>query len=60
MVNMGEYLPQKGKGHENIECRNGFTFEPSNDYTRLGIPLNTFPNKPWFLRVCSIGLLKIL
>ena len=22
--------------------------------------LNPFPNKPWFLRVCSIGLLKTL
>ena len=27
---------------------------------RLGLHLNPFPNKPWFLHVCSTGLLKIL
>ena len=26
----------------------------------LKFELNPFPNKPWFLRVCSIGLLKTL
>ena len=25
---------------------------------KLGLHFNTFPNKPWFLRVCSTDLLK--
>ena len=30
------------------------------DFESLGIQLNPFPNKPWFLRACSTSLLKTL
>ena len=29
-------------------------------FTKMSIPFNPFPNKPWFLRVCCKSLLKTL
>ena len=29
-------------------------------FTQLAVLINSFPNKPWFLRVCSTRLLKTL
>ena len=37
-----------------------FSERVENTVGKGEIALNPFPNKPWFLRVCSIGLLKTL
>ena len=35
-------------------------FYPNGELSTTFIKFNLFPNKPWFLRVCSTSLLKIL
>ena len=35
-----------------------YWFQYANEFNHCGVLINPFPNKPWFLRACSRGLLK--
>ena len=61
-VNLNQRSNLQPPGHESDTLTTepsgrGFRFEPA---TSAAESVNPFPNKPWFLRVCSRSLLKTL